>query len=64
MSSEISLINISPCLNIKVVETVMMNSQAVIIEAYGMGNIPSRNKDFINIIKKAIEKDVVIVITT
>ena len=43
MSHNISLINISPCLNLKVVETVMMNSEAVILEAYGMGNIPSKN---------------------
>ena len=43
MSHNISLINISPCLNLKVVETVMLNSEAVIVEAYGMGNIPSKN---------------------
>ena len=64
MSHNISLIIISPCLNLKVVDTVMMNSDAVIIEAYGMGNIPSKNKDFLNLIKKAIDKGVIIVVTT
>jgi len=53
LSSNISLISISPCLSLKVVESILLNSDgnylfvytviAVIIEAYGMGNIPSKN---------------------
>jgi lysophospholipase len=64
MSSNISLISVAPCINLKVVESVLMNSEAVILEAYGMGNIPSKNKDLLNLIKKAIENDVIIVITS
>jgi hypothetical protein len=32
------------------------------MEAYGMGNIPSNNKDLLNILKRAIDKDVIVVI--
>ena len=35
---------------------------AVIIQAYGMGNIPNKNKELLDIIKVAIEKDVLVVI--
>lgn len=62
MSTNISLISVSPCLNLKVVESILFNSEAVIIEAYGMGNIPSRNKDLLALMKKAIDSDVILVI--
>lgn len=62
MSDNISLISISPCINLKVVESILMNSEgniylkfmillAVIIEAYGMGNIPSKNQNLLNLLK-------------
>ena len=41
-----------------------MNSKAVIVEAYGMGNIPSKNKELLNIIKQAIDRDVIVLIST
>ena len=44
MSQDISTINISPCINLKVVQAILENSKAVIVQAYGMGNIPSKNK--------------------
>lgn len=40
-SDNISLINIMPCINLNVVENILQNSKAVIVQAYGMGNIPS-----------------------
>ena len=43
MSQDIAMITIMPCMNIKVVESVLQNSKAVILEAYGMGNVPSEN---------------------
>ena len=64
MSGNISLISISPCLNLKVVESILMNSEAIIIEAYGMGNIPSNNAQLLNLIKNALSLDKIIVITS
>jgi L-asparaginase/Glu-tRNA(Gln) amidotransferase subunit D len=43
MNQDISIVNITPCLNLKVIQAILMNSSAVIIQAYGMGNIPSGN---------------------
>ena len=40
-SENISLINIMPCMNLSVVENILQASKAVIVQAYGMGNIPS-----------------------
>jgi len=40
------------------------NSKAVIISAYGMGNIPTNNTTFIDMLNDAIQKDVIIVIMT
>lgn len=54
MSDNISLISISPCLNLKVVESILMNSDAIIIEAYGMGNIPSKNHQLLSLIHKSL----------
>jgi L-asparaginase/Glu-tRNA(Gln) amidotransferase subunit D len=48
----------------KVIESICMNSQAVVIQAYGMGNIPSNNQSLLEIIQKAIDKGVIIVIMT
>lgn len=56
------MISISPCFNLKVIEVVLLNCEAVILEAYGMGNIPSKNKDLMNIIERAIKRGVIIVI--
>lgn len=62
MSDNISLISISPCLNLKVVESILMNSDAIIIEAYGMGNIPSKNQKLMSLIQKSLNANKVIVI--
>ncbi len=37
---------------------------AIIIEAYGMGNIPSNNKPLLDLLKKALAHDKIIVIVT
>ena len=62
MSDNISLISISPCLNLKVVESVLMNSEAIIIEAYGIGNVPSKNQKLLDMIKCALDNNKIIVI--
>ena len=43
MSEDIAMITIMHCMNIKVVESVLHNSKAVVLVAYGMGNVPSEN---------------------
>lgn len=50
MSDNISLISISPCLNLKSIEQILSTSEAVILVAYGMGNIPSKNKALLSLI--------------
>lgn len=56
MSQDISIVNITPCINLKVFSAIFSNSAAVVIQAYGMGNIPSSNLKLLEIIKQAIEK--------
>jgi len=43
---------------------VLSNSRAVIIAGYGMGNLPTKNKELMSLLKNAIDKDVIIVIKT
>ena len=64
MSEDVSIINISPCINLKVVYSIFRNSKAVVINAYGMGNIPSDNQALLNLIREASQNDVIIVIKT
>jgi L-asparaginase/Glu-tRNA(Gln) amidotransferase subunit D len=64
MSEDISIINMSPCINLKVIESILNNSRAVVIQAYGMGNLPTNNKKLLNLMKKAIDNDVVLIIKT
>lgn len=64
LSEEISTINISPVMNLKVIESIFSNSKAVIISAYGMGNVPTNNTKLMKMISDAISNDVVIVIMT
>jgi len=47
-----------------VIEGILKNSRAVIINAYGMGNIPTSNAGLMNIILNAIKEDVIVVIKT
>ena len=54
MSDGISIININPCINVKVIKSILMNSKSVIISAYGMGNIPTKNLTLMNLINEAI----------
>lgn len=62
MSDEISMINITPCINLRVVENIVQNSRAVVLQAYGMGNIPTSNTELMNILNKAIRNDIIIVV--
>lgn len=65
MDNNISLISISPLINLSIIETILFKSKAVIIQAYGMGNIPSKNKDLMELMKRAIkEEDIIVVILT
>lgn len=45
LETNISLISLSPCLNLRAIELVLSNSRAVIISGYGMGNLPTKNKE-------------------
>jgi L-asparaginase/Glu-tRNA(Gln) amidotransferase subunit D len=64
MSEDISIINMSPCINLKVIEAIFFHSKAVVIQAYGMGNLPTNNKKLLSLIKSAIDNDVVVIIKT
>ena len=64
MDNSISLISVSPLLNLKIIEAILFSSKAVIIQAYGMGNIPSNNKELLDMIKRAINDGVIVVILT
>lgn len=64
LSDEIATISVAPVINMRVVESVLMNSKAIIIQAFGMGNIPSQNKNFMSLLDKAIQQDKIIVIMT
>jgi L-asparaginase/Glu-tRNA(Gln) amidotransferase subunit D len=50
LSTEISTISIAPILNYKMIEAVLANSKAVIIQAFGMGNIPTNNSKFMELL--------------
>ena len=45
-------------------EALFLNSKAIIIETYGMGNIPWNNQALIDIMIKALDQGVIILITT
>jgi L-asparaginase/Glu-tRNA(Gln) amidotransferase subunit D len=65
MDNNISLISVSPLLNLSIIKNILIASKAVIIQAYGMGNIPSKNKELLNVLNEAInQKDVIVVILT
>lgn len=65
MDNNISLISISPLLNLRIIENILFQSKAVIIQAYGMGNIPSNNKELLELIRVAIhEKDIIVLVMT
>jgi L-asparaginase/Glu-tRNA(Gln) amidotransferase subunit D len=49
-------------MNLKVLEAVLNNSEAIIIEAYGMGNIPSNNKKLLQVLKTAADNGKILVI--
>ena len=64
MDSNISTFRIQPCLNIKMAEALFLGSKAVIIETYGMGNIPWKNQQFLELVIKALNQGVIIVMTS
>ena len=43
MNEDISVINITPCINVKATKAILNSSKAVVLVAYGMGNIPTEN---------------------
>ncbi len=62
MDNNISLISVSPLINLTIINNILFSSKAVIIQAYGMGNIPSKNKDLLNLLDKAINQNGIIVV--
>ena len=64
MEEDISIINITPCINLKVIQSIFQNSKGVIVNAYGMGNIPTNNKRLMKLIEEAIQNDVIVIIKT
>lgn len=56
------MINITPCLNLRVVENILQSCKAVVLQAYGMGNIPTSNQKLMSLLSSAIRNDVILVI--
>ena len=50
--------------NYKVLEQMFQCSDAVILSAYGMGNLPVDNEQLMGTIKKAVDQEVLIVVST
>jgi lysophospholipase len=64
LEANISFMTMSPLMNIKALGLVMMESKAVILAGYGMGNLPSNNKELMQTIREAIQRGVIVVIKT
>ena len=65
VSTNIGHIQMSPILtNYHVLEQMFSCSDAVIISAYGMGNLPIDNEHLMGTIRKAVDDGVLIVVTT
>jgi len=67
LETNIAFITMSPIMNIKALELVLSpqgGSKAVIIAGYGMGNLPSNNKELMSCIADAVARDVIVVIKT
>jgi lysophospholipase len=60
----ISFLTMSPCMHIETVKLVMNHSKAVILAGYGMGNLPSNDKNLMRCIAEAISNNVIVVIKT
>jgi len=60
----ISFLTMSPCMHIETVKLVMSHSKAVIIAGYGMGNLPSNDKDLMACLAEAVSNNVIVVIKT
>ena len=50
--------------NYQVLEQMFQCSDAVILSAYGMGNLPVDNEQLMSTIKKAVDQEVLIVVST
>lgn len=64
MTEEISVMIVTPYICINVIESIMMNSKAIVLQGYGMGNVPSDNEQLMNCIKKGIQRGVYVVVMT
>eukprot|EP00349_Pseudokeronopsis_sp_Brazil_P005480 CAMPEP_0202958264 /NCGR_PEP_ID=MMETSP1396-20130829/2626_1 /ASSEMBLY_ACC=CAM_ASM_000872 /TAXON_ID= /ORGANISM="Pseudokeronopsis sp., Strain Brazil" /LENGTH=96 /DNA_ID=CAMNT_0049676237 /DNA_START=693 /DNA_END=983 /DNA_ORIENTATION=- len=64
MVANISLFQIFPLMNIKALESVIDNSDVVLLKGYGLGNVPSDNKELLKIIKEGVQKGKIIVVLT
>ena len=64
-SPQIGTIKLFPGFSAKVLKNILQPPlQGLIIEAYGAGNAPDNNTDFLQILKNAIDSGIVIVICT
>lgn len=64
LETAISFLFLSPTINIKAIESVFSNSKAVILAGYGMGNLPTDNKELMAILRKAVQEGTIVVIKT
>lgn len=64
LEENISYLVFSPCVNTKTLELCLLNSKAVVLAGYGMGNLPTSNPTVMAILEAAIKKGVIICIMT
>ena len=64
LSSDIAVLNMTPMVNANSLKSVMSSAKGVVIQAYGMGNIPSNNQQLLAVLHEAIKRGVILVIKT
>jgi len=64
LEQSISYLVVSPCLNLKTLKLCLDNSKAVIISGYGLGNLPTANKELMDALKNAVDRGVIVCIKT
>ena len=50
MESGVGILSISPFMDINGFKSIFENNKAIVIEAYGQGNIPIENLEFVKIV--------------
>jgi len=64
-NTRIAVLHLVPGFDVKAVENLLLPPlEGLIVKSYGSGNAPSRKRDLINALQKAIQRGVVVIITS